>query len=162
MICEITLINTSFNIRKMSKNTKTALVDFVEESYISFETAKVFKFVFFNTECDENKLHLYYIHAYTQEGKEVWGCYHPDYYPCVTQSLLMNWLRVFHDIHIAAVPFDIEPRKDKGVVRYMPEIYTLPKSGHNLDMVELNVCDSHKEACESAIMYALKYIIKHK
>ena len=43
-----------------------------------------------------------------------------------TLQMTMKWLREVHDIHLSITPFDIEPRVSGRIVRYIPEIYTLP------------------------------------
>lgn len=76
-----------------------------------------------------------------------------------TLQVTMKWLREVHDIHLSITPFDIEPRVSGRIVRYIPEIYTLPSKGYEMDCVGMNVCNSYEEAANAAILHALKNLI---
>lgn len=83
-----------------------------------------------------------------------------NHFAAPMQYNVMEWFRNEHNIHICLLPYDIDYLAKKGYgVRYLPEIYTMPKIGHELECKELDVCDTFEEACTDAIRKSAKILI---
>lgn len=67
----------------------------VEEKYVRFKTAQLLRQRGFGPRTikinDVDHLAAY-CHAYTPEGKEVWGMWSDDFYPCPTRQTAIEWL----------------------------------------------------------------------
>ena len=133
----------------------------IKEDYVSFDTAKLLKEKWFKFIEDKDELSKAYIHAYTKEGKEVWGCYSPDYYPCITMNMAMKWLREVHNLYI-------ELNWEKGNQLYSFQIWKLEKFQpeiSSLDLWRIYKDDNYlgewiyEQACETAIKYCLENLI---
>lgn len=123
----------------------------IKEAYISFETAKLLKEKWFKFIEDRNELSQAYVHAYTKEGKEVWGCYDPDYYPCITISMALDWFRT-----------------EKGIA-ITPIVAYIVDDEKFVWKVEINVAKTHDtyhqfwryETYEGAVEAGLKYCLRN-
>ena len=128
----------------------------ITETYISLETAKLLKSKGITVSEDKDDLGRLYIHAYTKEGKEVWGCYHPDYYPIFTYSLTMKYLREIHNLSIEVY---------RTACGYVSAIVKIP-SGTDLEYLKYSGDDlasgqytTWEKACDAAIIYSLEHLI---
>ena len=130
----------------------------IKQAYISFETAKLLKDKWFShiDEEDKDSITQAYIHAYVTEDKEVWGCYHPDYYPCVNQSLAARWIREVHNLNVEVY---------RTAAGYIACIVKIP-SGTDLKFLETDGDDlasgtytTYEKALEAGIQYCLKELI---
>ena len=113
----------------------------VEETYVSFEIAKLLKKKGMDKEC-----FTHYIQKNNSDGtsEAVTTC---------TQQMAMRWLREVHNIHINAEPdWRIEPFK---VLGYLFSVhYSLnPWYEHS------NTYNSYEEAVEAALKYSLENLI---
>jgi len=127
----------------------------ITEDYISFETAKLLKEKWFKFIEDKDELSKAYIHAYTKEGKEVWGCYSPDYYPCITMNMAMKWLREVHNIHIVVHPYT---DKEGHHFSFLFDSYAYG-CWQELGVYITDSWSTYEEACEAAIKYCLEKLI---
>lgn len=125
----------------------------ITEIYVSFEIAKLLKEKWFKFIEDKDELSQAYIHAYTKEGKEVWGCYDSDYYPCITISMAMKWLREVHKIFIEiSVSIDLNGN-------YHYSYFILNKECKYIRKGYTDFNWNYEQACEAALKYCLENII---
>jgi hypothetical protein len=130
----------------------------ITEDYISFETAKLLKEKWFKFIEDKDELSKAYIHAYTKEGKEVWGCYSPDYYPCITMNMAMKWLREKYNlfIQVTIVPHTTITMEQKYY------LFSIHKDRRRLAFRKDFPSEcyfSYEQACEAGIKYCLENLI---
>ena len=125
----------------------------IKEDYVSFETAKLLKEKWFKFIENKDELSEAYIHAYTKEGKEVWGCYSSDYYPCITMNMAMKWLREVHHTYIDLSPTYSEVEK---TIHFIWQIFDSNYDG--VGDCEI-FYDKYETACEEAIKYCLENLI---
>ena len=135
----------------------------ITEDYISFETAKLLKEKWFKFIENTDELSKAYVHAYTKEGKEVWGCYSSDYYPCITINMAMKWLREVHHWHIFVIPRweDIECMPGEWEEKMVGYQYVIINIGevNRKDEQPTTTALSSESACEAAIKYCLEHLI---
>ena len=122
----------------------------ITENYVSFEIAKLLKKKGFNEECE------YFYDEYEDEDEYVicsngGSAYnddeHPTYYSMPTLQMAMKWLREVHKLHI-------EPHI-QSYKNYNGNIYNLDG-----ELLLGFPSESPEQACEAAILYCLKNLIK--
>lgn len=128
----------------------------IEEDYVSFKVAKLLKEKWFKFLEDPDKIAQAYIHAYTKEGKEVWGCYDPEYCPCITLNMACKWLRVVHNLYIEPM---VIKNYDKKKLEYTYTIQDLNFLGSDDGIDTCKNWDTPEEAVGEAIKYCLKHLI---
>ena len=123
----------------------------IEESYVSFETAKLLKEAGFDAPC--------YV-QYSDRGVQ-WDASYPENfnaddwgYSCPTQALAARWLREVHGIHVFSV-YQFLPEKWSYVIQDMA--YVNSEKGMKL---HTDVFDSCEESLESGLREAIKLIKK--
>lgn len=123
----------------------------IEESYVSFETAKLLKEAGFDAPC--------YV-QYSDRGVQ-WDASYPENfnaddwgYSCPTQALAARWLREVHGIHVFSV-YQYLPEKWSYVIQDMA--YVNSEKGMKL---HTDVFDSCEESLESGLREAIKLIKK--
>ena len=114
----------------------------IEESYVSFETARLLKEAGFDVPCDN-----YY-------DKD--GFFRGDFkaYMCPTQALAARWLREVHGIHVFPV-YQYLPEKWSYVIQDMA--YVNSEKGMKL---HADVFDSCEESLEVGLQETIKLIKK--
>ena len=130
----------------------------IEESYVSFETARLLKEAGFDVPCDKQ---------YSERGvqwdasclenfnADDWGC------SCPTQALAARWLREAHGIHVFPV-YQYLPEKWSYVIQFLPGkwsyviqnmTYVNSEKGMHTD-----VFSSCEESLEAGLREAIKLI----
>jgi len=145
----------------------------IQEDYVSFETAKLLKEKGFDGKCLkvwiysksidlENNAQLV-SSPHFMEGESAIDSadvhkvltteeLYDDAYLCPTLQMAMKWLREKHNIHIEPRYFPM-PNIYRYVIIYSP--FTI----ENIDS-HPQYFNTHEEACEEAIKYCLKNLIK--
>lgn len=131
----------------------------IEESYVSFDTAKLLKEAGFDVPV--------YKH-YTKTGA-IWTSAMPekhndkmDYmcFPCPTQALAARWLREVHGIHVYAIQTNLpytEPQTTKWEWGYVIDKIDDPNS--NIATCEMYF-GSYEDAFEAGLQEAIKLLKK--
>lgn len=153
----------------------------IQEQYVSYEVAKLLKEKGFqiNPKLDYWKIGsdgtMYFmssIGAYTSDKNNKYAYYRPaDSYPAPTQQMAMRWLREAYKIHL-----DIGITSTEDPINYPPKYYVYVDSistGESLiqygsvanDLTISNgngpkLFSTYEDACEAAIKYCLKNLIK--
>lgn len=125
----------------------------IEETYVSFKTAKLLKEKGFNEKClhyydwDEENENLRIRHNRVSCNEARF----PSYYSMPTQQMVMCWLREVHNIVIV-----IAPSMPWG--KYNVSIY---KKGNDypIGFDGDSLIPSYEEACETSIKYCLENLI---
>ncbi len=111
----------------------------IEESFVSFDTAKLLKEVGFNVPCEK---------WYGESGFFMSGNYKEC--KCPTQALTARWLREEHNIFIQLNPtFD----------GWLLDLFDLKKHQYILTNKDVNA-DSYEQALEDGLQEAIKLIKK--
>lgn len=121
----------------------------ITEDYVSFETAKLLKKKGFEQ--------ISTTHRYDKTGESVYWTEifeEEKYYSMPTQALVLKWLRVNHNIHIT---IDRMP-KARNVFEFFYQIKT--GDGFEVEPIYSGDFDTWEAACEQAIIYTLKNLIK--
>lgn len=123
----------------------------IEESYVSFETAKLLKEAGFDAPCTSQ---------YSEKGVQ-WEASRPENfndddwgYSCPTQALAARWLREVHGIHVFPV-YQYLPEKWSYVIQDMA--YVNSEKGTKLHTDVFNSCE---EALEAGLKRGLELIKK--
>lgn len=129
----------------------------IEESYVSFETARLLKEAGFDVPCTSQ---------YT-EGIVVWNVEYPYNfnqdefgYSRPTQALAARWLREVHNLHVYAIQANLPltgPQTDKWEWGYVIDKVNDPNS--NVANCEMYF-DSYEAAFEAGIVKCLELIKK--
>lgn len=136
----------------------------IEESYVSFETAKLLKERGFSEECSRNG--YYVVNKYStgvhwnpmiyNVGDTTFEYSINNVIPKPTQQMVMSWLREVHKLYIE--PFSIKDY-DKKKVEYTYSIQDLGFPGSDDGIDTCKTYDTHEEAVEAAIKYCLEKLI---
>jgi len=127
----------------------------ITEDYVSFKTAKLLKKKGFNEECE------YFYDEYEDEDEYVicsngGSAYnddeHPTYYSMPTLQMAMKWLREVYKIFITILFIE-----DTNYFAYTIENLDTKKY---LSTSKDTSYNNYEEACEAAILYCLKNLIK--
>ena len=123
----------------------------IEESFVSFETAKLLKEAGFDVPCTSQ---------YSEKGVQ-WEAFHPENfndddwgYSCPTQALAARWLREEHGIHVFPV-YQYLPEKWSYVIQDMA--YVNSEKGMKL---HTDVFDSCEKSLEAGLKRSLELIKK--
>lgn len=128
-----------------------------KEEYVKSGTAKLLREKGFTLDVVEvNGVDLLpiYCHAFTPEGKEVWGVYSEDFYPCPTQQMAMRWLRETYGLWVVPIPC-----LDGGCYFKIYKCYGKVWKDNVYDHTEYEDYDEPEDAIEAALEYALKNLI---
>ncbi len=120
----------------------------IEESYVSFDTARMLKEAWFDVPCQN---------FYDREGKVLkypLDSLYIELYPRPTQALAARWLREVHGIHVFSV-YQYLPEKWSYVIQDMA--YVNSEKGMKLNT---DVFDSCEESLEAGLQEAIKLIKK--
>lgn len=123
----------------------------IEESYVSFETAKMLKEAGFDVPCTSQY----------SEGKIIWNVGYPDNfnqdefgYSRPTQALAARWLREVHKLHVFA----------KRIYEYALDKFSW---GYYIQSSNYEYCknfevgfDSYEEAMEAGLKHGLESVKK--
>jgi hypothetical protein len=127
----------------------------IEEVYVSFEVAKLFKEKGFDGECSS---------FYTTSGTSRWEYQHyhdfdiRDRIECTTQAMAMRWLRECHNISIEINSF--WNGSDNDEFRFSNYTYGFRVDTPNFtDRYRKSAFESYEEAVEAAIKYCLENLI---
>ena len=116
----------------------------IEETYVSFETAKLLKEKGFG-ECST---------SYISEDGDIFPTplvKRKEHYPAPTQQMAMRWLREVHNLHV-----DVDPSEGN----WNPTILELENwSSVVEDETGLSIYDSYEEAVEAALKYCLEHYL---
>ena len=130
----------------------------IEETYVSFETAKLLKEKGFKEKCvnlyDFNTGKLVENYSLTVYNNEQWG----SFVTAPTHQMVLKWLRDVHGILISVstyVNYDDETKHYWS--DYGSHIISLSK--HDLLCDVRNEADTYEEATEKAITYCLTKLI---
>ena len=121
----------------------------IEESYVSFETAKMLKEAGFDAPCymQYSERGVQWNASYPENfNADDWGC------SCPTQALAARWLREVHGIHVFPV-YQYLPEKWSYVIQDMA--YVNSEKGTKL---HTDVFDSCEESLEAGLQEAIKLI----
>ena len=126
----------------------------IEESYVSFDTAKMLKEAGFDVPCTSQ---------YT-EGKSIWNVGYPDNfnqdefgYSRPTQALAARWLRDKHKLHVSV--------SIAGLFDGLRDLIYWAFSVMNVntalfEYIDGNRYDTYEEAMEAGLQSVLKQIIR--
>lgn len=125
----------------------------IEESYVSFDTAKLLKEAGFDVPC---------FNQYTERGT-IWHCDCPENFnksqcvtSCPTQALAARWLREVHHINVYAC-FDYEEFDEKKWFFTREHTMVTDDSAVYCDVINY---DSYEEALEAGLKHGLELIKK--
>ena len=128
----------------------------IEESYVSFDTAKLLKEAGFDAPC--------YV-QYSDRGVQ-WDASYPENfnaddwgYSCPTQALAARWLREVHGIHVYAIQTNLpytEPQTTKWEWGYVIDKVDDPNGESIFDMN----FTSYEKALEAGLREAIKLVKK--
>ena len=131
----------------------------IEEQYVSFETAKLLKEKGFDEECIAN--YIVDVSIPHKASINVYGLKHnnTDYltysdirFICApTQQMTLRWLREMHNIPINVLYSRIYVHHYK---------FTCVTKKHEIG--DAHRYDTYEQACEAAILYCLKNLIKRR
>lgn len=129
----------------------------IEESFVSFDTAKMLKEAGFDAPCYAQ---------YSEKGAQ-WDAPYPDNfnaddwgYSCPTQALAARWLREAHNLHVYAIQTNLpytEPQTTKWEWGYVIDKVDDPNS--NVTTCEMYF-GSYEAAFEAGISKCLELIKK--
>ena len=129
----------------------------IEESYVSFETARMLKEARFDVPC---------FNQYTDRGT-VWHCDCPENFnisqcatSCPTQALAARWLREVHGIHVSSNIFmdSANDADGKTVDEWTFWSFDLFDNSGRIIEERDDRYDSYEEALEAGLQEAVKLI----
>lgn len=130
----------------------------IEESYVSFDTAKMLKEAGFDAPCYVQYSEIgvsWNVESYPEDfNADDWG------YSCPTQALAARWLREVHGTHVYAIQTNLpytEPQTTKWEWGYVIDKVDDPNS--NVATCEMYF-GSYEAAFESGLQEAIKLIKK--
>ena len=132
----------------------------IEETYVSFETAKLLKdkgFQQMRDNCGYFTTDMVYSISADKEGEHHFANQYPagvfnkdKYIAAPTQQMAMRWLREIKHIHIATEPY----------AGYKTHSCFIWKNGMGINwQTSFHTFKTYEEACEEAIKFSLKHLI---